>query len=76
MTKLITLLFVVATCLMIAAFGSQQLVLIAKIAIPGFILGYVSQKTVAYVKSLRFDGLLKDLRYAKMRYDLRKSIKL
>ena len=67
-------------CLVVLAalalyFGFDRLVLPAKIAVAGFVLGFLAAKIYDFCKTLRYDGLIQDLRYAKMRHELRRSIK-
>lgn len=70
----------VALGLTIMHFGDKQLFLIAKIALPGFLAGFVAAKASETIKSFRIsdrsNAFFRDLKYAKMRYDLRKNIKL
>ena len=73
-TALIVCLVVMATLAL--CFGYGRFVLPSKIALSGFAFGFIAAKIYDLCKTLRYDGLLKEFRYAKMRHDLRRCIKL
>ncbi len=60
---------------LISHYGSPQQLLVSCIAGAGFICGAIASVAFKYIKTPRIDLLLKDFRYAKMRHDLRRSIK-
>ncbi len=72
---LAVVLAAVLALLAVYFYGDSQSLVAYKIAALGFVAGYAASRITSLIKTLRFDGLLKDFHYAKMRHELRRSIK-